>query len=289
MPGHLIICRGLPASGKSTWAKAEVAKLAPKPAIVVNRDTLRLQNPGRGEGFIRTLRDDLIEEHLMLGYIVISDDTNLIHSTFNGLVELAKRCVASFQVKDFTDVSVEECIKRDAARPASVGAAVIRRFAKLVGAAKRQPVNTQVAGLPTAILCDLDGTLALFNGRGPFETGKCETDILSIPVNATMQGVRNAYLQNNDELHIILMSGREDKFRPHTERWLVKNNVYYDQLYMRTTADKRKDAIVKRELFDAHIKDKYNVLFVLDDRDQVVRMWRHDLNLVVFQVSEGNF
>ena len=218
MPGHLIICRGLPASGKSTWAKAEVAKLAPKPAIVVNRDTLRLQNPGRGEGFIRTLRDDLIEEHLMLGYIVISDDTNLIHSTFNGLVELAKRCVASFQVKDFTDVSVEECIKRDAARPASVGAAVIRRFAKLVGAAKRQPVNTQVAGLPTAILCDLDGTLALFNGRGPFETGKCETDILSIPVNATMQGVRNDYLQNNDELHIILMSGREDKFRPHTER-----------------------------------------------------------------------
>jgi hypothetical protein len=87
----------------------------------------------------------------------------------------------------------------------------------------------------------------------------------------------------------ILMSGREDKFRVQTDRWLTKNGIYYDELYMRTTKDMRGDQIIKRELFDVYVKDKYNILFVLDDRDKVVRMWRHDLNLVVFQVAEGNF
>jgi len=38
---------------------------------------------------------------------------------------------------------------------------------------------------------------------------------------------------------------------------------------MRPQGDMRKDSIVKRELFDAHICDQYNVLFVLDDRDQL--------------------
>ena len=35
---------------------------------------------------------------------------------------------------------------------------------------------------------------------------------------------------------------------------------------MRSAGDKREDSIVKSELFDAHVRDKYNVQFVLDDR-----------------------
>ena len=57
---------------------------------------------------------------------------------------------------------------------------------------------------------------------------------------------------------------------------------------MRRTKDFRKDAIVKTELFDAHIRGRYEVLFVLDDRNQVVEMWRV-MGLPCLQVAAGDF
>ena len=60
-------------------------------------------------------------------------------------------------------------------------------------------------------------------------------------------------------------------------------------LEMRREKDGRQDAIVKRELFDTHILGKYYVEFVLDDRNQVVDLWRNDLGLTCFQVNYGDF
>jgi hypothetical protein len=57
---------------------------------------------------------------------------------------------------------------------------------------------------------------------------------------------------------------------------------------MRKRGDKRKDVIVKKEIYEKFIKDNYEVFFVLDDRDQTVKGWR-DLGLKCFQVAEGNF
>jgi hypothetical protein len=53
-------------------------------------------------------------------------------------------------------------------------------------------------------------------------------------------------------------------------------------------ADMRKDSVVKQELFERFVRDKYNISFILDDRQQVVDMWR-GLGLTVFQVAEGDF
>jgi len=50
----------------------------------------------------------------------------------------------------------------------------------------------------------------------------------------------------------------------------------------------RKDVIIKQEIYEEHIKDKYDVLFVMDDRNQVVEFWR-SIGLTCFQVAEGNF
>ena len=58
---------------------------------------------------------------------------------------------------------------------------------------------------------------------------------------------------------------------------------------MRKTEDVRKDAIVKKEFFDTHIRDKYFVKYVLDDRNQVVDMWRLELGLACLQVNYGDF
>jgi hypothetical protein len=57
---------------------------------------------------------------------------------------------------------------------------------------------------------------------------------------------------------------------------------------MRRAGDRRKDWVVKSELYREHIEPRYDVLLVLDDRDQVVRAWR-GLGLTVFQVAEGDF
>jgi len=43
-----------------------------------------------------------------------------------------------------------------------------------------------------------------------------------------------------------------------------------------------------KEIFDNHIAPKYNISYVLDDRDRVVDMWR-SLGLTCFQVDWGNF
>ena len=58
---------------------------------------------------------------------------------------------------------------------------------------------------------------------------------------------------------------------------------------MRDGADLRKDSIVKREFYDNEIRDQYFVEFVLDDRNQVVDMWRKDLGLTCLQVNYGDF
>lgn len=79
------------------------------------------------------------------------------------------------------------------------------------------------------------------------------------------------------------------KYRRVTEAWLNHNGITrYKNLYMRKNGDKRKDYVVKKELYETHIKETYEVLFVLEDRDQVVKMWR-DLGLTCLQVAYGNF
>ena len=88
---------------------------------------------------------------------------------------------------------------------------------------------------------------------------------------------------------VVFLSGRSDKCRTATETWLKKHvAVPFDALHMREHGDNRRDSIVKVELFDAHVRDAYDVTCVLDDRDQVVEAWRA-LGLTVFQVAEGDF
>lgn len=139
--------------------------------------------------------------------------------------------------------------------------------------------------LPVAIICDLDGTLALMNNRGPFEWSKVGEDDINTTINALLHRYKH---DEEVPLDIILVSGRDGVCRKETEEWLDVHCVDYDLLFMRPEGDKRKDLIVKREIFENEIKNKYNIEFVLDDRNQVVEMWR-SLGLTVFQVAEGDF
>ncbi|HSH55465.1 MAG TPA: hypothetical protein VK983_01405 [Candidatus Limnocylindrales bacterium] len=137
-----------------------------------------------------------------------------------------------------------------------------------------------------AIICDLDGTLALIEHRSPYDASTAMDDELNLPVANVIAVYAN---QDYVLVRLILLTGREEKYRGVTERWLEKHDiVHYDALYMRKTGDRCKDFVYKKEIYERHIQEKYDVLFVLEDRDQVVSMWREP-GLTCFQVAYGDF
>ena len=128
----LIVTRGLPGSGKTTWARERLADDMLR-AARVNRDDLRrsLHGGRMGEGWaerqVTLVQRAAIGELLRAGVDVICDDTNLAARVVRDFASLARDCDADFVVQDFTDVPLEVCIERDAARDESarVGADVI--------------------------------------------------------------------------------------------------------------------------------------------------------------------
>lgn len=138
---------------------------------------------------------------------------------------------------------------------------------------------------PTAIICDLDGTLAIHDGRKPYDYDKCDTDLVNAPVLMVLEAMMDSDLVD----FVVFVSGREDSCREKTEQWLRERCGFYSpHLFMRKAKDYRKDYVVKEEIYREFIEPYYRVLFALDDRDQVVKLWR-SLGLTCFQVAEGKF
>ena len=134
-----------------------------------------------------------------------------------------------------------------------------------------------------AVIVDIDGTLAKMNGRTPFEWDRVGED----KVNEAVKTLVNALALCNFE--IILFSGRDAVCMDQTKKWLMDNFIHYQHLFMRPEGNNEKDAIIKRKMYDENIVGKFDVQFTIDDRDQVVEMWRKDLGLTCLQVDYGNF
>ena len=134
-----------------------------------------------------------------------------------------------------------------------------------------------------AIICDIDGTISIMGDRGPFDYEKCHLDTLNEPIGKLVRILGKEYL-------IIFVSGREETCRKQTWEFIKKHfGDMPHHLYMRTAKDYRKDSIVKKEIYENLIKDHYDIEFVIDDRNQVVDMWRKELNLTCLQVNYGDF
>ena len=278
----VLLLRGLPASGKSTYSKELVSK--DHNWVRVNKDDLRaMMNNGEFSGklekqVIRTERE-IAENALKLGKNVVIDDTNFNPTHEEYFRQLAKTYKAEFEVK-FFDTPLEVCIERDIKRPNGVGETVIRKMYNQY--LKPQPaVYEHNKNLHTAILCDIDGTLAHMTDRSPYDWSRVYQDEVDPIIRKLLDTIKYKYF-------IILTSGRDEICREETNKWLRENDVPYGMLLMRPEGDIRKDSIIKREIFETHIRPYYNVEFVLDDRNQVVEMWR-SLGLKCLQVAEGDF
>lgn len=298
---RLIITIGISGSGKSYWAREFISK---NPEFVeVNRDNIRIALYGNtekmwqgDENLVTKIQYQQIEEAFKSGKSVISSDTNLNPRAVENLRKVAEKYNAEVEINDsFLEVPIETCIERDANRYPRVGKDIIIKQTQKAGLFKMKNIydikfTPQDKNKPKAITCDLDGTLCLFdkinkdasNYRNPYDASTCENDLPNEAVVSILKQFHNAGYS------IILVSGREDKYRPQTLRWLSKHLIPYKYLYMRQTKDSRKDAEIKLEIYRDSIIPEFYVEFVLDDRNQVVTALR-DAGLTVLQVAEGNF
>lgn len=277
------ILRGLPGSGKSTWAKQQV-DANPGRYKRISKDDLRamLDNSlwsKANEKFILKTRDALILLALQEGYHVLVDDTNLHPKHIETIKELVKG-LAIVEIQDFTHVSLEECIARDKKRPNYVGEQVIRRMHRdFLQTTPMSPAYDPA--LDTCIIVDLDGTLALFDRD---KVSPYDRDFSQDQVNDAVKTFidMHYFYQGND---VVILSGRKEIHLKQTFQWLDDHNIHFSDIHMRKADDNRNDAIVKREMYNEYIKGKYNVLAVIDDRLSVCRLW-HELGLPLFRVGD---
>ena len=128
----LIICRGLPASGKSTWAKQWVLE-DPEHRVRINQDDIRLMLgkywvPSR-EKLVQEIQFNAIIEALNREFDVVIDNTNLnkkVLDQFNRLIKTFEDY--EIEYKDFFDTPLSVCIERDKNRDLQVTEKVIRSF-----------------------------------------------------------------------------------------------------------------------------------------------------------------
>jgi len=314
------LTRGLPASGKSTWAKRMVGHwkdgeqtIDPSANFVrVNMDDIRDMlgfgfSSGTGLGWSKELeetalkvQDTAILSAVAGGHDVIVDNTHIeqkmpkrIKRLFDGEV--------NFRVKDFSHVLLQACLTRDVLRMEKglpyVGSEVIKKMANRMKNSKWKLTEAwmndvtlsapyaAIPGTPKALLVDIDGTLARHDSRSPYDYSRVALDGVHQHIAKLVR------MYSEKDYVIILLSGRPDidSVRADTVSWLKDRDILFDALYMRP-ADRLQDndADIKQDLFDEHIRNQYRVDMMLDDRNRVVRRMRK-LEIPVLQVAEGNF
>lgn len=289
---HVIFTKGLQGSGKSTWAEQFIKDNQNYKRI--NRDSFRHMLSAytfddKNEKIVTSLCDKTITTLIEQGFNLIIDQMNLNEKRLHQDMKFIEECCkfdnkqVEFEIKEFP-ITLGEAIERDKKRDFVIGEKVIKQTWKRYEIELKQMIERAKpkyewnGNLPYCILCDIDGTLSNSSQRRIFDFKECVNDKIIFPVWSILEKYK-------DKVEVILMSGREEICRTETEEWLKKENVNYKSLYMRKEKDYRDDTIIKRELFDEHIRGKYRPMFVIDDRISVLKMWQ-ELGIFTFDVRQ---
>lgn len=141
------------------------------------------------------------------------------------------------------------------------------------------------------IICDLDGTLANIDHRLHFITGeKKDWDgffgaVAKDKPNMWCVELLKGMMTRDTE--IIFVSGRNASAFIATRAWLDALGFNGIQLFMRPEDNRQPDFELKEHFYNEALKDK-DILFVIEDRKQVVDMWRSK-GIVVLQCDPGEF
>ena len=261
----LILCRGIQASGKSTWAKAW-AKEDPEHRVRFNNDDIRNMLgeywvPNR-EGLVTELKRSFACEATRRGYNIVIDNMNLNPKEVKWWEDVIK--VANATWRRYRDFIIQEDIKNMLSKSAE-----------------------HVDGGHPVILVDMDATLCLnTTGRPYYGDGAAEGMLNDIAIEGTCTLVRRMY----EKCKVFIVTGREGtpEIVAATKEWLAKHDIKVDELFFRPVKDYSPGAECKKKIYEDNIKGKYNVQFVLEDNCKCVEMWREQ-GLTCLQPNEGKF
>lgn len=140
------------------------------------------------------------------------------------------------------------------------------------------------------LICDIDGVICNLEHRlhfiekSPADWGgffrACDDDMPMPHIIAFLRALSEVF-------RIVYITGRPESVRQKTLNWFAEEYVPKGELLMRADGDHRQDSVIKAELFDANV-NKDDVFAVIEDRDQVVQMWR-EKGLLCLQNKKGDY
>jgi predicted kinase len=315
---ELLILSGLPASGKSSYAREWVAE-DPTQRLRINYDDLRVEMFGPNWRFNRKQENEMQEKAkqqviatLDCGKSVVIDNTNLSNNVRDRWAQLGQSLGAQV-VQHEMAASVAECVRRDKLRlgPARVGRAVIERMALTYGFIDW---NDYVGDF---VIVDIDGTVANCDHRlhhvrpAIIHKDECEwkrQDCATCPecgnkpkknwpaffanvhLDEPIEPIVRMVKEYFGHFNVLFVTGRDTSIGIPTEEWIERHFFgcfnYQWHLFMRQGGDSREDTIIKKEILDYLPKDR--IAYVLDDRDRVVEMYRNE-GLTVLQPCKGAY
>ncbi len=143
------------------------------------------------------------------------------------------------------------------------------------------------------ILFDIDGTLANIEHRRKYlnqerpNWAKFNAEMGRDTPNHAIVNLYNILWQS-DQYEIIIVTGRNENYRKVTETWFVRNEIAFNRILMRPERDNRADYIIKEEILDRLLSEGKEIAFTVDDRQQVVDMWRRR-GILCLQCDKGDF
>ena len=144
------------------------------------------------------------------------------------------------------------------------------------------------------VIFDVDGTLMDIEHRRHFVTQRPKDFDAFRDPEVVMQDTPNkeifelAKALKDAGNRIIVSTGRNKRQRATTLKQLMMNGLVFDAIYMRGDTDFRPDDELKKEFLIKMKEDGFNPVMAVDDRQQVVDMFRAE-GLRVLQVDKGDF
>lgn len=135
-----------------------------------------------------------------------------------------------------------------------------------------------------AVICDLDNTLTNANHRTHLLTqgGRDWDTFFALAVKDTVNQwcVELMQLLQSQGYEIIFVTGRPSFCQQDTEQWIASNTPFTAirgvNLFMRPNNDRRADFVVKEEILQNLILPNYEIFLAVDDKEEVVKMWRNN-------------
>lgn len=285
----LLVLVGPPGSGKSTVA-----------GELVSMGWYRVSQDDQGrKGHVTTFSD-----YLLTGNPIVVDRMNFSREQRALYIDAARAFGYEIEIRVLHmpyDVCLDRCRNRDnhptIKSDTNARDALHAFFSKYERPSSDEADTVHFSvpeeNLPECIIVDLDGTLCNTEHRQKFMDQKPKNwksffaGIPLDPANRWCGDLVNTYYAR-EKTQVVFCSGRPDDYKKQTVVWLEQHGFNSEFLYMRRRGDFRRDDIVKEIILDFEILPRYRVLFAVDDRQQVVDMWRRR-GIIALQCAKGDF